>query len=273
MAFLLEDNGMEHKGKSAFLVLLLWLPVVLVTAPVAGQPGAAGPYPGEEIQPRPFDRATWEKAVQGLNYASSESGKIRQDQANGPDISSRKPSGPPSAKSFRLDTPWMAALARLVLIAGGAAAAFVLLRALLRLEWTPRNRKIIRKKEGPFADLEKMEDDLANYHPGHYISQALEAGKYDLAIRLYYQALLKELSIRKLVTWKKGKTNFEYLRELRTHCLYDDFHSLTLIFERIWYGGRKVTKAEFFRTVPHFQRFLESLPPKEQEKQALIIEK
>jgi len=78
-----------------------------------------------------------------------------------------------------------------------------------------------------------------------FIRAAKEKGDYALAMRLYYLAIIKEMSLKKLIKWKRDKTNGEYLRELRSSNFFTEFNEVTNIFERIWYGGGKIDAGTF----------------------------
>ncbi|MEO0779887.1 MAG: DUF4129 domain-containing protein, partial [Bacteroidota bacterium] len=83
-------------------------------------------------------------------------------------------------------------------------------------------------------------------------------GDYRLAARLYYLAIIKELSLHEAIQWKRDKTNRDYLRELVGHPLRDEFRALTLVFERIWYGDRALEEADFPLLQARFEQLLQA---------------
>ena len=54
---------------------------------------------------------------------------------------------------------------------------------------------------------EKIEENIHESDLDKFIKQAESEEKYNLAIRLYYLAIIKELSLGKLIKWKRNKTN------------------------------------------------------------------
>ena len=68
------------------------------------------------------------------------------------------------------------------------------------------------------------------------IDRAARLGNYRLAIRLMYLRLLKEMTLKNIIVYKKDKTNSEYLFQLRPTSYYHDFFKLTRMYEYTWYG-------------------------------------
>ncbi len=134
---------------------------------------------------------------------------------------------------------------------------FLLIKALNNEDlFSPRNKKI---KPATQIDLEKIEDNLEGAELNGPIQQAIAAGDYPLAVRLYYLAVLKDLSLSKKINWKKDKTNGEYLRELAGTPIFKNMQEITLVFERIWYGKMALNKEDFLGIE---QLFLKMLPAK-----------
>ena len=134
---------------------------------------------------------------------------------------------------------------------------FLLVRALNNENlFLPRDKKI---KPATQIDLEKIEDNLEGTDLNDPIQKAIAAGDYPLAVRLYYLAILQDLSLNKKIKWKKDKTNGEYLRELAGTPLFKNTQEITLVFERVWYGKVEINKEDFLKIE---QLFLKLLPVK-----------
>lgn len=80
------------------------------------------------------------------------------------------------------------------------------------------------------------------------LREATEEKNYRLAIRLYYLWSLKMLADANHLHWEPGKTNHDYLRELKASPLNGGFRQLSYYFEYAWYGNFSVT-AELFARV------------------------
>lgn len=67
---------------------------------------------------------------------------------------------------------------------------------------------------------------------------------YRLVTRLLYLKSLKKLTDNSLIDWRKGKTNADYVTELKKSKLHDDFKQLTAVFEYVWYGEFQIETAD-----------------------------
>lgn len=66
---------------------------------------------------------------------------------------------------------------------------------------------------------------------------AAQTGNFSEALRQLYKALLYHLNRQRLVRFDHSLTNQEYLRQIRPYpALYNSFHTLTSLAERIVYG-------------------------------------
>lgn len=73
--------------------------------------------------------------------------------------------------------------------------------------------------------------------------------KYREAVRLMFLFALKKLADAHLIKWIPGKTNDEYLVELRQHPAHTHLQNLRHYFEYSWYGHFEVTE----QTYQHIQ--------------------
>ena len=105
-------------------------------------------------------------------------------------------------------------------------------------------------------DLDNLEENLEKIDIDPLIKKAIEIKNYSLAIRLYFLAILKELSAAETIVWRKDKTNRIYIREMRPHRLHSDFQNATLIFEKVWYGNETLNENNFGEIQPVFQKLL-----------------
>ncbi|MBX2877598.1 MAG: DUF4129 domain-containing protein [Saprospiraceae bacterium] len=154
-----------------------------------------------------------------------------------------------------LNTNLIKALATFLLIVIGIIVAFFVVRQLMGLQLRPRNRKI--KRQGDLTiNLEEIEDKLEEVVLEDFIQEAIRNENFALAIRLYYLEALKTLSQQKQISWKKDKTNRDYLFEMRNSEFYLPFQKITRLFERVWYGNRSIDAAIFYDIAPTYQKFI-----------------
>lgn len=87
------------------------------------------------------------------------------------------------------------------------------------------------------------------------LRQALEQGKWQIAIRISFLMIIKKLSQQRIIEWTKEKTNWEYYDELKEVELRDQFREMVIDFERTWYGEMSITQAEFQVIDSKFRQF------------------
>ena len=105
-------------------------------------------------------------------------------------------------------------------------------------------------------DLNNIEENLETAELDPIIKKAIAAKNFPLAIRLYFLAILKELTLAGAIAWKKDKTNRIYVQEMQPHPLVETFRTVTAIFERVWYGDAPLDETGFQSIQPSFQNLL-----------------
>jgi hypothetical protein len=87
----------------------------------------------------------------------------------------------------------------------------------------------------------------------------LENKAYRHALRVYYLLLLKELIDKKLIRWKKEKTNYHYQSELAGSPYFEDFHFALYVFEKSWYGQYEISEKDYQEISPKINAFMQKL--------------
>lgn len=203
---------------------------------------------GTDVQQREFKKEEWQRATQGIDY-SGDVIKERKPRAERPQGSNPAPRLP----SFGGNAAPILKVLIIILLAG---VLFFLIRSLLGLNY-PKNKVV--KPVLSVAELAQLEENLHQADLDDFIRRALEEGNYALAVRLYYLAILKELSLKNLIIWKKDKTNRDYLREMNQMPIATSFSEITLIFERIWYGNIPLQQREFQQIEPKFKSLIQQI--------------
>jgi hypothetical protein len=206
-------------------------------------------YLRKDIAPHRIDRGQWSALTKDIDYTE----KKGREKPYTPD---RNEPAPSQSRSIFGEGAG-AAFARFLLITLGAIAIALLVRSILGYGRV-KDKKISRPKEEKI-DIQKIEENIHEADLVDFIGQAKAQGNYNLAIRLYYLAILKELSLQKTIKWKVDKTNNEYLREMRAHDHFAEFRELTRIFERSWYGDRPLDITNFQQLEPGYKVFLDQL--------------
>lgn len=211
-------------------------------------------YLEEKIEVHEFDEERWKTLSEDIDYSDEKREEEKEPEPDEPGERSSDSNEKSGAAGFF-------EIIKYIVIIGAIVLVIFLLVKLLGNDG-PTNRKIDPVSE---MELEEIEENLETAELDDPIRRAIASGNYALAVRLYYLALLKELSAKGLIRWKRDKTNGEYMRELSGHSFSDMFRDVTLIFERIWYGDVELNKEDFFKIEKQFKKAISTA-----EQQALI---
>lgn len=134
---------------------------------------------------------------------------------------------------------------RVLTFAIGLVLAVGLIMMLLRVNAF----KIFYKGEGespmPYTALD---ENIHEMNFDRLIAEAVDKNDFRTAVRLLFLKSLKILSDKNLIEWEHGKTNHDYLSELKKDELKQGFYELNYYFEYSWYGNFSVNH-ETFRKV------------------------
>lgn len=111
------------------------------------------------------------------------------------------------------------------------------------------------KKKIDYYDIEK------NIHLVDFeklIRESLEQGKKRLCVRYYYLWLLKVMAENNFIDWHVDKTNTDYLYELQSKPLKDEFTYLSYLYNYIWYGEFDMDDSSFQNTQSRFKNALKT---------------
>lgn len=215
--------------------------------------GQTESYINEELPPAIENEAEWQVIVEGIELKEYLEDLEQKEGKEG-----KKEKTAEKSFEFGEPNPIVVAFIKFLLIATGVGIIAFLLYKLVGTINTPKNRKI---KKGRLSEisLEEIEENIVEADLVDFIQQAVEEGNYNLAIRLHYLLIIKELNANNLIKWKKDKTNRSYLSELSDSPLYDNFKSVTQIFERVWYGRDELNKINFQKIQPRFEQLVTSI--------------
>jgi len=132
-------------------------------------------------------------------------------------------------------------------------AAFAAILALIALRY-------LRHAAGyaGHSDEEQGRYDLPSAAPlMNQAAKLAEAGDYRGAFRAAYLACIAYLDGIRAVHFERGRTNWEYLRELKRggrDRLYTELHSITLDFDRKIYGGETCARQDYLKAAAVYER-------------------
>lgn len=135
------------------------------------------------------------------------------------------------------------------------ALAFGLIGFILYAILKNVSLKTSGKVEGTASpDASGSVEDIRELEIDRLLREALNVGDYRLAIRIYFLGLLKKLDENGSITWKKDKTNNEYLRELfRKTNYFDEVKNLTMAYEKVWYGDHSLSAQSYQEIIGAFK--------------------
>lgn len=180
-------------------------------------------------------RETWEKVIAKQDYTENykELKKNKNESHN-------QFTAPKQTKSIKV--PFFLKILPLVLL----VILLVFLVALFFLNFSgvayiKRSRTKITSTE--FEDPDQFtKDDLETY-----LSNAINNEDYRLAVRIHFLIIIKKLKENNFISWKKEKTNTDYLFEVNRRTFFDSFKILVNIFDRIWYADYSLSHDNYNR--------------------------
>jgi hypothetical protein len=245
--------------KATFLTYCFLIFVLLAVNSFSFAQNAQDTYLDSEIQERKFAKENWEKVIEGINYNEVQKKKKKDSDEN---ISDSRTTTPPSSSRSYSDRSgsgsfWANFFKVVFIIIVIIVIAFIVSNFLgAGIFTSPKNRKI--KKSDASITIDNIEEHFHESDLDRFIREATEEGKYTLAIRLYYLAIIKELSLNRTILWKKDKTNKDYIREMRKTNMFQSFREVTSIFERVWYGEGELKELDYKDVKPKFEALIEA---------------
>lgn len=212
-------------------------------------------YLSKDLAVQKIDRKKWEELTKDVDYSEEEIKKKEKKEKEKKKKEEKEYEEPDNSSLESI-----AAIGKIMMYLVGALLVGALIFIIVKLVTEgninfKRDRKI--KPGSVTYDLDKIEENLPDIELKTPIQQAIADGNFPLAVRLYYLAIIQELSAKEIISWKREKTNFEYIREMRGHNLSNDFRNVTQIFERVWYGDKEIDEVNFRAIQPAFLGLLE----------------
>lgn len=108
------------------------------------------------------------------------------------------------------------------------------------------------EKTIPFAPLEEdlNPEMISKTELELRLEAAEENGNYKECVRIYFLFAMKELLNRKLLYWKKEKTNMHYIIEMQGKPGLDAFERIVAQYDIVWYGDYTIDKSAYTSILP-----------------------
>ncbi len=82
------------------------------------------------------------------------------------------------------------------------------------------------------------------------LEEAIASENYKECVRIYFLFAMKECIDRKYIFWKKEKTNFQYLIEMRGKNGAGSFEEIVKWYDLVWYGDYTLDKVSYSAIEP-----------------------
>ena len=77
------------------------------------------------------------------------------------------------------------------------------------------------------------------------LEEAENNGDFKECVRIYFLFAMKELLNRKLIYWKKEKTNMHYIIEMQGKAGLKDFETIVSKYDIVWYGDYQIDRGAY----------------------------
>lgn len=182
---------------------------------------------------------TYESRLDQYNYSDETPEPVKEENKTEP-VS--KPSGPAEPET-RSSGSWInnygmifTTLAVLLIIAGVVLFIVYYQRGL--------DRKKVKKMTAA-TSIEHAEKELLDVSLDNLIDQAHSARDLRLLVHLYFLELLQVLHSKEHIIWTPYKTNGQYVLEISDKEVRGQYASVTVVFDRVWYGHKVISGNEF----------------------------
>lgn len=103
--------------------------------------------------------------------------------------------------------------------------------------------------------------DIEDENLDEKISKAVAAREHRPAVRFMYLKALQLLNERQWIKYHADGTNFEYVMQMSSHKLGNEFSSLTRVYDYVWYGEFTLTEEQFDIVHKNFSHFYNAVNP------------
>ena len=205
-------------------------------------------YFDKNIQVKKFDEKQWKGLVKDLDYSEKKQPEEEEEDVNPEREEAETSSG---AFNFSIGTAGKVILYGIAIL----VLVFIIVKLIGGNVFisNPSSRKDLRHT------IESLDEEIRETDLERFLREAISKQQYKLAVRIYYLMILKELTLRNWIDWRKEKTNREYILEMSVRRGFENFPTVTRVFESAWYGENDITSDQYQKIVPPFQEFINSV--------------
>lgn len=193
-----------------------------------------------------LDEQRWEEEREGKNYSRKE--KVKDTDKKDPEFDGLSLPKKDFLNSLSGVKKMVIAVLVLVLI---LAIFFMLREAKLN---NVGGKKVVQNLD---IEIEEVEEHLLELDLSGLILNAEQNENWKRVLRLRYLQCIQLLDEHSLVVWKKDKTNFDYLNELKNRDYKRPFSFLTKEMDVIIYSEMETTKGTYQNVNPQLINFIQ----------------
>lgn len=210
-------------------------------------------YLESDLSKKEISKDTWKAATEGLDYTKKNKKKKKEprDRSN-----RRRNNREPIFNPFDFSNGAADFFRFLFVLIAVSVGAFILFR-IMGGKVILSNKRVRQSTDFNIEELD--EETIKETELDRYLREAIQKKDYRLAIRIYYLEVLKQLTISRFISFKKDKTNREYINEMRPSTHYEGFREITLAFDKAWYGEKDITSNDFDAVSPKFQSLIKAV--------------
>ena len=197
-------------------------------------------YQSKPVDMKNFDEKKWKEIVGEVDYREAVAEQEKEEEKgenDGSDVHSP-------------NLPWAGPLLKLIsyaVIIGVVILLVYFIISNISVDLHIKRTEFAENPEKPVENIETLDIDAL-------LDKASREKNYKTAVRLYYLRLLKGLNERGIISWKKDKTNREYLAELFSRNYhFEEIRRLTMTYESVWYGDHALKADTFEGMVSRFE--------------------
>ncbi len=247
--------------------------VLLWAVQLTGQditPSPTQQFESTTLEPRNFETSDWEKATKGIDYRHSTKEQKNVNEDIGDTLGGQKARLEEEVKNLGGTAgPFWNKLVKFIFVIFVVMMVGILIYSIIRGENIFKTKEKI--PQTTTFDLAEVETNLTDSDLNQFIVQAEREGNYPLAIRLQYLAIIKALARKKIIHYKKNKTNHIYVTKVNTTSFGEEFRRATNAFERIWFGQNMFTQTDYQVMKPDFQKWITTAQNLNGEKPSLNL--
>lgn len=147
----------------------------------------------------------------------------------------------------------------ILIIAVVAIIAVIIILIANNADGRGRTRNEVLQANTLEIEQELDEEEIDKNDFESLIQKAKSKGNYRLAIRLMFLKSLQGLDEKKLIKYKKNKTNYEYTFEIKNKDIQNLFKNASDSFSWVWYGNYDITDTMFYELEPSFQTLIRKI--------------